>query len=209
MTDYISNFLNWSGSPSVSPPASPKSRLEQLQSEQLQSEQLQSEYELPENENWVRLPGEDRQVQFKSIISCFATGAGDPNQGKLFFNLEWYDYELLNLTEIISIPACSLAHNSTAIEWANQWSKFCFRFGSETPITGPYTFEQLDTKVALDQDLVNWLFLHQLSFFSIYLQENWHTSISMLKYLDEDILKSWGMQETPVRLMMRRIRELP
>jgi hypothetical protein len=116
----------------------------------------------------------------------------------------------------IAIPAGALAHNDEALKWAEQWSKFWVRFGGSgrfgdeaIQITSKYTFEQLDTRATLEDDLVEWLDLHELKPFTIYFQENWFTSLSMLKHIDEDMLQKWGIQETPVWMIMKEIRELP
>lgn len=176
---------------------------EEKDDQEAQDQQVAQE-RLLQSQNWVMF--QERRATFSGIQDCFC----DQN-GSLFFHLQFDDFDLVyGLMEQIAIPARALAHNKEALKWAEQWSKFWIRFGGiDTQIGGLYTFEELDTSATLEKDLVDWIILNSFRPFTCYFEENWFTSLSMVKHIHEDMLKNWGIKETPARMIMKHIRELP
>ena len=159
--------------------------------------------DLPPGQNWVKLHHNGIYVQFEKIVSC-----GCNELGHMTFQLQWQQDDMHNVLNNPPVFASLLAHNDEAVRWSDRFSLFCNLYGSATPITGPYTYEQMDTSATLEPELVTWLAQCHLSAFGPLLQKHWHTSLSMLRLLDEETLASWGMKRTPLHWMMKCIRKL-
>lgn len=159
----------------------------------------------PPGQNWVKLSDglTLTYTQFESIvsISCY-------DLGQVTFQLEWLQNDLVNLLASPAVNAVDLVHNNEANRWVDRFTIFCNMFGSDTPITGPYTWQEMEISGTLDSELVDWLAACGLSAFGATLAKKWHVSISMVRLLDKETLESWGMKETPCLLMMDNIRNL-
>ena len=193
-------ILEW-----LSPPASPNRHNEtNLPVEEHTSpEEQDTPPRAPPGQNWVKLHHDGGYIQFKQIVSC-----GCNEVGQMTFQLQWQQDDMENVLNSPPVFASSLAHNDEAVRWADRFYLFCHLYGSATPITGPYTYEEMDTSATLEPELVTWLAQCHLSAFGPLLQVHWHTSLSMLRLVDEETLASWGMKPTPRHWMMKCIREL-
>ena len=185
----------------LSPPASPNRHNNTNLSVEEQDTPPRDQ-DSPPGQNWVKLPNEDTYTQFVQIVSC-----GCNEIGQMTFQLQWQQDDMHNMLNSPPVFASLLVHNDEAVRWADRFYLFCHLYGSATPITGPYTYEDIDTSATLEPELVTWLEKCHLSAFGPLLQEHWHTSLSMLRLVDEETLASWGMKPTPTHWMMKCIRE--
>jgi hypothetical protein len=203
-TEMFDTLAEW-----FSPPPSPNRNDQSTPSEQntppspTGNESHPPEQHTPPGQNWVKLSDGLTYTQFESIvsISCY-------DLGQVTFQLEWLQNDLVNMLASPAVDAGDLVHNNEANRWVDRFTIFRNMFGSDTPITGPYTWQEMETSGTLDSELVDWLAACGLSAFGATLANKWHVSISMVRHLDKETLESWGMKETPCLLMMDNIRNL-
>ena len=155
----------------------------------------------------------DQVNNYSLVVDTQSYDFANIHQIEAVMGAEGFDYTFfMNWTDEVMqeqnppISRKQLVDLAESYEWINRFENWSRIYEIVPSLYKKYTWDDMVDHLTLQQSMVDWLRDSGLQKFSDYFEKNNCFSLSMLVFVNNEILESWGLQPMVRRFILNQIR---